>query len=62
MVEAGGIGKGGHGIAAEEMDGAMADWGGRGTGAGRRRCVRTALEVTLNIKCVTQLWGVDECL
>jgi hypothetical protein len=34
MVEAGGIGKGGRATAGEDMDGAMADCGGRGTGGG----------------------------
>ena len=34
MVEAGGIGKGGQATAGEDMDGAMADCGGRGTGGG----------------------------
>ena len=32
MVEAGGIGEGGRATAGEDMDGAMADCGGRGTG------------------------------
>jgi len=34
MVEAGGIGKGGQATAGEDMDSAMADCGGRGTGGG----------------------------
>ena len=34
MVEAGGIGKGGRATAGEDMDGAMADCGGRSTGGG----------------------------
>jgi hypothetical protein len=34
MVEAGGIGKCGRTTAGEDMDGAMADCGGRGTGGG----------------------------
>jgi hypothetical protein len=34
MVEAEGIGKGGRATAREDMDGAMADCGGRGTGGG----------------------------
>jgi hypothetical protein len=58
----GGIGKGGRATAAEEMDGAMADCGSGGAGAGWRRRARTALEVTLGIKGVTQLWGMGECL
>jgi len=34
MVEAGGIGKDGRATAGEDMDGAMADCGGHGTGGG----------------------------
>ena len=34
MVEAGGIGEGGRATAGEDMDGAMADCGGRGTCGG----------------------------
>jgi hypothetical protein len=34
MVEAEGIGEGGRATAGEDMDGAMADCGGRGTGEG----------------------------
>jgi len=34
MVEAGGIAEGGRATAGEDMDGAMADCGGRGTGGG----------------------------
>ena len=34
MVEAGGIGEGGRATAGEDMDGAMADCGGRGRGTG----------------------------
>ncbi len=34
MVEAGGIGEGGWATAREDMDGAIVDCGGRGTGGG----------------------------
>ncbi len=34
MVEAGGIGEGGRATSGEDMDGAMADCCGRGTGGG----------------------------
>ena len=32
MIETGGIGEGGRATAGDDMDGAMADCGGRGTG------------------------------
>jgi hypothetical protein len=45
MVEAGGINKGGQATAGEDMDGAMADRGGHGTGGGAAAEAVAAAEI-----------------
>jgi hypothetical protein len=45
MVEAGGIGEGGRATAGEDMDGAMTDCGGRGTGGGAAAEAVAAAEI-----------------
>jgi hypothetical protein len=45
MVEAGGIGEGGQATAGEDMDGAMTDCGGRGTGGGAAAEAVAAAEI-----------------
>jgi len=45
MAEAGGIGKGGQATAGEDMDGAMADCGGRGMGGGAAAEAVVAAEI-----------------
>ncbi len=45
MVEAGGIGESGRATAGEDMDGAMMDCGGRGTGRGAAAEAVAAAEI-----------------